>query len=194
MWTLQEARILCEQVEEEFNRITLGAHVALGGSCLYRGSSEKDVDLFIYPHKSTVPPQEAHVISALSSIGFKFVSERPHEKYGDDKRVLQFEYQEKRVDVFMMFPAGGVWSFSGVGAPTMGSVLMYENTPDGWLRARQHPPTLDQLQRALLAGIAEPPPPTVDEIERATRTEAEWAMRDVAVPAYHGALGPPLNP
>lgn len=176
MWTLQEARILCEQVEAEFNRITLGAHVALGGSCLYRGSSEKDADLFIYPHKTTVPPKEAHVISALSQIGFKFVSERPHEQCGDDKRVLQFEYQEKRVDVFMMFPVEGqVWTLPGVD-------VAYTNSDTTARRLGL------QMHREWMQGLGQhtPPPPTQFEIEQAMLDAAERA-----IPAYHGMLGPP---
>lgn len=27
-----------------------GAHIALGGSVLYRGTSEKDLDILVYPH------------------------------------------------------------------------------------------------------------------------------------------------
>lgn len=157
MWTLQEARILCEQVESALG--PLGAHVALGGSCLYRGSSEKDVDLFVYPHKTTEPPDEAHVIHVLSSIGFKFMSERPHEQYGDDKRVLQFEYQEKRVDVFMMFPvAGQVWTLSGVDVAYGETInergfMRYETTfPPA-------PPTTRQTNEAMLAAWAAVPRP-----------------------------------
>lgn len=179
MWTLQEARILCENVE--YSLAPMGAHVALGGSCLYRGSSEKDVDLFIYPHKTTAFPSENLVVSSLCQIGFKFMSERPREQYGDGKRVLQFEYQEKRVDVFMMFP------MSAQVYPPCGVDVAY---PDSDTTARR---LGLQMQEGWisqdLGGPAPTPwpmPPTMEEMEYIRRRTAERAM-----PAYHGMLGPP---
>lgn len=38
------ARILEEKL------IPFGVHVAIGGSCLHKGESNKDMDVFIYPH------------------------------------------------------------------------------------------------------------------------------------------------
>lgn len=164
MWTLQEARILCEQVESVLG--PLGAHVALGGSCLYRGSSEKDADLFIYPHKTTETPKEAHVIGALSQIGFKFVSERPHEQCGDDKRVLQFEYQEKRVDVFMMFPpVAQMWKFEGVD-------VAYTDSDTVARRLGL------QMHREWMQGLGQhtPPPPTTQQTNHTNEAMlAAWA-------------------
>lgn len=171
MWTLQEARILCEQVEIALR--AMGAHVALGGSCLYRGSSDKDVDLFIYPHKTTAFPSENLVVSSLCQIGFKFMRELPREQYGDGKRVLQFEYQEKRVDVFMMFPVElGMWTFSGVDVAYTNSnmtdrqVLRYENAPQGWIRQDLGGP----------APAPWPTPPTMEEMEYIRRRTAEMSF------------------
>lgn len=48
MWTREEAFCVIEKLEPALSAI--GAHVALGGSVAYRGTSDKDLDLIIYPH------------------------------------------------------------------------------------------------------------------------------------------------
>lgn len=39
---------ICEKLEAEL--VPLGLHVALSGSLLYRGESNNDIDIIIYPH------------------------------------------------------------------------------------------------------------------------------------------------
>ena len=55
-YTLEKAVKVCREIEEKL--VPLGYHCALGGSCLYRGTSEKDIDIIIYPHdvKKQKPP------------------------------------------------------------------------------------------------------------------------------------------
>jgi len=48
MWTREQAFWVLERLE--LIMASMGAHVALNGSVLYRGSSEKDLDVIIYPH------------------------------------------------------------------------------------------------------------------------------------------------
>jgi hypothetical protein len=47
-WTLEEGVLLCRLVEQTV--IPAGYHCALGGGVLHRGESDKDLDIFIYPH------------------------------------------------------------------------------------------------------------------------------------------------
>ena len=48
MWTRDQAFYVIERLEPIM--AVLGAHVALGGSVVYRGQSCKDLDIIIYPH------------------------------------------------------------------------------------------------------------------------------------------------
>ncbi len=48
MWTLELAVKLVKKLEPELSNS--GYHCALTGSVLYKGSSEKDLDIVIYPH------------------------------------------------------------------------------------------------------------------------------------------------
>jgi len=46
-----------------------GIHVAIGGSCLYRGHSDKDMDVFLYPHTNKDIDKNA-AIEELVNLGF----------------------------------------------------------------------------------------------------------------------------
>lgn len=48
VWTIDEARVLLAQLENEFAEI--GWHVGLAGSVLHCGVSGKDLDAIVYPH------------------------------------------------------------------------------------------------------------------------------------------------
>ena len=52
MWNREEAFWVIEKLEPQM--AALGAHVALGGSVAYCGTSEKDLDLILYPHTAVV--------------------------------------------------------------------------------------------------------------------------------------------
>lgn len=79
MWTQIEAIELLKELEP--NLAAVGFHCALAGSVLYRGTSEKDLDVIIYPHtyKKQSPPDnsiaetilklffQSHKISACGS-------------------------------------------------------------------------------------------------------------------------------
>jgi len=47
-----------------------GLHVAIGGSLVYRGTSEKDIDIFIYPHSRETPMDLKVITSILNSAGY----------------------------------------------------------------------------------------------------------------------------
>ena len=48
MWTREEAIWVIERLEPELAKV--GAHCALAGSVAYKGKSDHDLDLIIYPH------------------------------------------------------------------------------------------------------------------------------------------------
>lgn len=50
-----------------------GYHVAIGGSCVYRGYSEKDMDILIYPHGKQTSMERADIDkikTILACLGF----------------------------------------------------------------------------------------------------------------------------
>lgn len=66
-WTLVEGRKLARMLEREL--APLGWHVGLTGSVLMKGSSCKDIDLLVYPHK-TFDRVMVRVFKKLKSLGW----------------------------------------------------------------------------------------------------------------------------
>jgi hypothetical protein len=87
-WQLTEGVEFARHVERE--AIQHGYHVALGGSVLHRGESDKDVDLIVYPHKTSevrLSPEE-FVGKLKDAALFRDFEPRPHGHYGDGKTVF----------------------------------------------------------------------------------------------------------
>lgn len=99
LWDLDSAEAFARIVEKEL--IPADYHCAIGGSVLHRGWSDKDVDLFIYPHKTGCENIAART-SAIKKSGLEFIEQRNHQPYGDDKVVGCYEWNGKRVDVFFV--------------------------------------------------------------------------------------------
>lgn len=97
MWTLEEAVELVRSLEPA--AIKHGYHLALGGSVLMAGQSDKDLDLFLYPHKTT---ESDYPEAVITKMGICVIGARPHEVYGDDKLVFECRIRVKRVDVFCL--------------------------------------------------------------------------------------------
>jgi hypothetical protein len=66
-YTLAELCELGAKLEPFMREI--GVHVALGGSCMYRGHSDKDMDVILYPHERAINKRAA--IVELERIGFR---------------------------------------------------------------------------------------------------------------------------
>lgn len=82
--------------------IPAGYHCALGGSLLHRGTSSKDVDLFIYPHCGRNLQPEV-LRSALQSAGFKPVFKWGFsENSADTKEIECWDYKGFRIDFFFV--------------------------------------------------------------------------------------------
>lgn len=63
------------KIAAEFEPIfaKLGMHLAVGGSCMYKGHSAKDMDIFIYPHNRDVVMKRWKILELLKSYGFNKV-------------------------------------------------------------------------------------------------------------------------
>lgn len=100
MWTLEQAVEFCRKAEPI--AIAQGFHVALGGSVLIRGSSEKDLDIFVYPHKTVDGIALICVMDALREIGVSEFQRADHSSYGDEKSVYWTQFEGKRIDWFFV--------------------------------------------------------------------------------------------
>lgn len=115
MWNIQEAIGVARILEPI--AVKQGYHVALGGSVLRDGVSQKDVDIFFYRHTtkknecSVICRDPDTVVQSLSEIGFQMpdellpevtqpasVSEHPY------KRVFRLAFMSKRVDIIFLLP------------------------------------------------------------------------------------------
>lgn len=102
IWTLGTGVAFAQQVEKILG--PLGFHCALGGSVLHKGESEKDLDIFVYPHRRGDGAAPDALISALKSgLAVSGFQHRDHTHYGDSKQVYSastvFDY---RVDFFFL--------------------------------------------------------------------------------------------
>lgn len=104
MWTREEAFLVIERLEPIIAEA--GAHVALGGSVLYRGTSEKDLDLFIYPHNKDANPWDTFKLKLLLKKFFRAETMNDCKGFSqirDSKEVAWLKTPKgKRVDFFFL--------------------------------------------------------------------------------------------
>ena len=101
LWTLKEACTFCSQLHDFL--APLGYDVGLAGGILFRGESDKDIDVIIYPLKR-VSADFASMHQALPEFGLRFVR-LPNKNLGytdDGKLVEVWEFSGKRVDLFFL--------------------------------------------------------------------------------------------
>lgn len=99
MWTLIEGINLANQLEKALKRE--GFHCALGGSVLHSGTSNKDLDIFIYPHHTTDKKTDwSRAELVIEQCGLNIVRTCVH-KY-DNKLVKQATCVGKRIDFFFV--------------------------------------------------------------------------------------------
>lgn len=99
--SLITAILIANKLEEA--AVKYQAHVALGGSCLYKGYSQKDVDLFLYPHSKGSLTRET-VFQILKTAGFEALKDNSFDECSDycDKPFIQCEFNGYRVDIFLV--------------------------------------------------------------------------------------------
>lgn len=102
-WTLEEAIPLLREVENVL--IPLGYHCALGGSVLHSGHSDKDLDVFIYPHDSDKVLTPEEILGELYGVFGGLCSGRCNPEYlpRDAKEVFwSYNGKDQRVDFFFL--------------------------------------------------------------------------------------------
>lgn len=100
MWTLESGIEVCRVVEALLD--PAGFHCALGGGVMKKGSSQKDLDIFVYPHKSNGCSFLEEVEKILSPVMDAPLGKRDHSSYGDDKTVYSANKEGKRIDFFLL--------------------------------------------------------------------------------------------
>ncbi len=85
-----------------------GMHLAIGGSCVYRGFSSKDMDVFIYPHSRETVMDKHSIKRLLAECGYVYVPKttNPEEiatsTFVPDVLVTKHKYTGQRVDWFFL--------------------------------------------------------------------------------------------
>lgn len=97
MWTLEEAIYVVRELEKKVGPV--GIHLGITGSVLYKGSSEKDLDIIVYPHSTTDAVTD---LRSLELIGCEIIRHCDHEQCGDGKEVYETKVNGKRVDFFFL--------------------------------------------------------------------------------------------
>lgn len=95
--TLQQAVEVCQHLEPRLAEI--GFHCGLTGGCLYRGGSDKDVDIIIYPHDPANKQPDETLQRVLTEAGFtdRYVTD---ENYVN-RIVWICGYKDMRIDFFI---------------------------------------------------------------------------------------------
>ena len=99
MWNLSQAIELARKINAVLYKDFY--HVALGGSCLIKGQSTKDCDIFVYPHSTQKQKDHDLLLGRLFvELGIKTIQLRKHEY--DGKEVWHCELDSKRIDIFFV--------------------------------------------------------------------------------------------
>ncbi len=101
VWSFEEAVLFAKSLHEFVN--PLGFGIALTGSVLTKGFSEKDLDLVVFPLKK-ISSDYKFLVENLPRFGLTFVR-LPNKNLGyqdDGKNVQVWEYDNKRVDLFFL--------------------------------------------------------------------------------------------
>lgn len=103
MWNILEALELCRT----YNNILSehNAHIALTGSVLFKGGSTKDLDLIVYPRKTSAKVILPREICNLLKLVFVEDRTLQHAKYtdGDEKMVIFAKtVDNRRIDLFFL--------------------------------------------------------------------------------------------
>lgn len=101
LWTFEQACKLCCDLHKHL--VPFSYDVGLAGGVLFRGESDKDIDLIIYPYKR-ISADFTAMYQALPNFGFQFIR-LPNKNLGytdDGKYVEVWEFDGKRVDLFFL--------------------------------------------------------------------------------------------
>jgi hypothetical protein len=102
-WTLEEGIKFARKLELDL--APLGYHCAITGSVLYKGRSEKDLDIMIYPHDSTKCNEKTQqevekMLDKIHGIQIELIDRM---KYPDEKNVYwSYDTSGKRIDFFFV--------------------------------------------------------------------------------------------
>lgn len=116
-WTVASALTFLQMLE--FNHAQeLGCHFGLAGGVMYRGYSDKDLDILVYPHTTAKPYDVADILSVFKTYGYiqdkwlwldanaarRAIHYKQGESRGDTKRVavLSNLITNQRIDLFFL--------------------------------------------------------------------------------------------
>jgi hypothetical protein len=96
-YTTSQAVQICTELEPILAE--KGYHAAIGGSLAYRGTSNKDIDILLYPHNNSVETDRYILVDLLEKYGYST-------SYGDGTKVPDVHRTENkqgwRVEFFFM--------------------------------------------------------------------------------------------
>lgn len=101
-YTIQDAIDAARLIEPELAR--RGLHASVGGSLMYRGDSEKDIDLIIYRHNPGDAPMAQPVSASVEAAALVAGFTVDHQRSGSGRRnreVLVTWWGEKRIDLII---------------------------------------------------------------------------------------------
>jgi hypothetical protein len=101
LWTIDQARDFCAKLH--LYLIPFGYGVGLTGGVLLYGTSNKDIDVIIYPYKLITCDFDS-MYQLLPSFGLSFIG-LPNKNLGhkdDGKHVEIWSFNGKRVDLFFL--------------------------------------------------------------------------------------------
>jgi hypothetical protein len=101
-YTLEDGIRLCRELEPAFREI--GMHIGLTGSLMYRGASEKDIDIVVYPHDTSILRSLKKAATRnLLDLGFVEIKPDKGKYYGCSGHIFITKAPNgSRVDFFFM--------------------------------------------------------------------------------------------
>jgi hypothetical protein len=96
LWQLSEAVEVLREVESIIT--PYGFHCGLTGSVLYKGESNKDLDIILYPHANSYTDSDLERV--LVALGYKLGGEEPS-TITKVRTVKGHKIRDKKVDLFI---------------------------------------------------------------------------------------------
>lgn len=98
LWVLKDAIEFARLFESIID--PSGYHCAIGGGVLHNGQSDKDLDIFVYPHYKQSPVDSFEpVLDAIQALPMQV---KRVEFYKDTKIVFMGDWNGKRIDFFFL--------------------------------------------------------------------------------------------
>ena len=99
VWMLEEAVPVCQELEKH---LAPDVHVALGGSVLYKGWSDNDLDIMLYLHDNAARWDNEIIKGKLAKFNFTEINQLGRYGANNQRSIYEAFYHGRKVNLFLL--------------------------------------------------------------------------------------------